>query len=131
MTCYRRLSFQILLLIMLFVGCDKGEKLYTSQEIVTILKEGDPKAGFRIADHLKYDELISKEEVPSDGLFRFHYLKARELGFIGLEYKTYWQAKKAAKLIKGVHKYNWAFDEVTNEPVLEKYLEKYLGTKRP
>lgn len=123
--------FLFVVLVCASFSCDEKEKLYTSQDIVSLLKEGDSSAGFRIADHLKYDELISKEEVPSDGLFRFHYFQVKKLGFIGLEYKTYRQAKKAAKLINGVHVYNWAFDEVTSEPVLKKFLEKYLNTKEP
>lgn len=134
MTYLLKLSFKFsfyLLLVLLSIACDKDERLYTSQEMVAQMKEGDESAGFRIADHLKYDELISKEDVPSDGLFRFHYFRAKNLGFIGLEYKTYRQARKAAKLIKGVYVHNWAFDEVTSEPVLEKFLQKYLGTKRP
>lgn len=120
----------VLSLFFVFTSCDKSEKLYTSQEIVGMFKKGDETAGFRSADHLKYDELISREDIPNDGLYRFHYFRIRKMGFVGLEYKTYRQAKKAAKQIGGVYVYNWAFDDVVKEPVLMKFLTKYLDTKK-
>lgn len=58
---------------------------------------------------------------PCETAFRVRVL---QLPVIVLQYKSYIEAKKAAKKIRGFLFHNWVFDEVTNEPFLLKRFEK-------
>lgn len=53
----------------------------------------------------------------------------RKLDFIALEYDSKIHAEKAAKKLNSYSIENWAFDDITGEPVLEKYIVK-TGAKK-
>lgn len=50
---------------------------------------------------------------------------------IALEYESESQAKEVARKYKAYYTGNWIFDDVTGEPMLEKFVSENLGAKKP
>lgn len=65
-----------------------------------------------------------------EGCLSAQIFQLQKLDFIAIEYESHAQAEKAARRINGYVLENWAFDDVTGEPVLEKILKK-LDAKKP
>ncbi len=58
-------------------------------------------------------------------------IKVRLVELITLQYEHTKQACLAAQEIGQWYAYNWVFDDVTNEPVLEDYVVKAFDAKKP
>jgi len=67
----------------------------------------------------------------SEGCHSAHIVKIRNLDIIAVEFMNQDQAILCAKKIRGFYSRNWVFDDVTGEPILEKFVEKNLGAKKP
>lgn len=65
-----------------------------------------------------------------DGCLSAQIFQLQKLDFIAIEYDSHANAEKAARRLNGYVLENWAFDDVTGEPVLEKILKK-LDAKKP
>jgi len=48
-----------------------------------------------------------------------------------IQYETSQQACLAAQEVGQWYAYNWLFDDVTNEPVLEDFIQKAFAAKKP
>ena len=64
-----------------------------------------------------------------DGCVSAHVFQVQELDFIAVEYISPEKAVASAKKIKGYALENWAFDDVSGEPALEKIIKK-IGAKK-
>ncbi len=58
-------------------------------------------------------------------------IKVRLVELLVLQYEKSQQACLAAQKIGQWYAYNWLFDEVTNEPVLEDFIVKAFDAKKP
>ena len=58
-------------------------------------------------------------------------IKVRLVELLVLQYETPQQGCHAAQKIGQWYAYNWIFDDVTNEPVLEDFIIKAFGAKKP
>ena len=56
-------------------------------------------------------------------------IKVGLLYFIGVEYSSHEEAKKAAIKYRGYFLNNWFFDDVTGEPALEELMKKLEAQK--
>lgn len=119
--------FHILFLLIL-ISCEEAEETKPS------LGRGDLLAyASRIDENYEILMPISDKDVvhcshyypPCETAFKVRVLK---LAIIVLQYRSYEEAKKSAKKIRGFLFHNWVFDEVTNEPFLLKRFEKtFIG----
>ncbi len=66
-----------------------------------------------------------------DGCLSAHIVSVRKLELIAVEFTTEEQALLAAKRFRGFYLRNWFFDDVTGEPVLERFMENDLKAKKP
>lgn len=58
-------------------------------------------------------------------------IKVRLVELLVIEYEHVAQACLAAQEVGQWYAYNWLFDDVTNEPVLEDFVVKAFGAKKP
>ncbi len=58
-------------------------------------------------------------------------IKVRLVELLTIQYKTRKQACEAAKAIGQWYAFNWLFDDVTDEPVLEDFVQKAFDAKKP
>ena len=58
-------------------------------------------------------------------------IKVRLVELLTIRYKTRADACRAAQAIGQWYAYNWLFDDVTNEPVLEDFVVKAFDAKKP
>ena len=58
-------------------------------------------------------------------------IKIRLVELLVIQYSTSKQACLAAQAIGQWYAFNWLFDDVTNEPVLEDYVVQAFGAKKP
>ena len=58
-------------------------------------------------------------------------IKLRLVELLALQYKTKREACEAAVAIGQWYAFNWLFDDVTNEPVLENFVQKAFKAQRP
>lgn len=56
--------------------------------------------------------------------------KVRLVTFVMVEYEKEEQAREMALKLDQYYKYNWLFDEVTNEPVIESFVKSVFGARR-
>lgn len=67
----------------------------------------------------------------TDGCLRGKMARVRKVILTVVEFETEAQAREAAFQIDQYYARNWVFDEVSGEPVLESFVTKVYGAKRP
>ncbi len=67
----------------------------------------------------------------AEGCVGAHIVRVKGLDLIGVEFQTEAQAIYAAKKIRGYYVLNWVFDDVSGEPLLEKFVTEKLEAKKP
>jgi hypothetical protein len=120
-------SFSVLFFIFLFMSCTK-ELRYSKEEIYAKAKAADASATFILPKSMA--EGVSCGDYP-EGCISGHIVQVQKLDFIAVEFATEDQAKFAAKKVRGYYVRNWLFDDVTGEPVLEKFVMQSLEAKKP
>jgi hypothetical protein len=60
-----------------------------------------------------------------------HTVALKKMEMIVVEYDTMENAKKDALRLKAYYKKNWLFDDVMNEPVLERFVVETYGAENP
>ena len=115
-----------ILFILLFSSCTKDT--YSKKEITNIAKQFDP----------SFEEVIPREMTGgikcSDygpGCIRGFTGRVHGLDMIFIEFESEDDAKIEATRIDQYYKWNWVFDDVSNEPMLEKFIEKNYQAHRP
>lgn len=112
--------FFSVLLLTLFVSCSKEEpKKYTKEEMLSFCTDKDSTCTVILPKSM--DQGVHCDDY-GDGCIHGHMVKAREMDFIAVEYETPNQARRAAKRYHGFVTRNWLLDDVTGEPVLEKFV---------
>lgn len=67
----------------------------------------------------------------SAGCLSAHIVRVQNLDIIAVEFMNGEQAFFAAKKFRGFYTRNWFWDDVTGEPVLEKFVTEHLEAKKP
>jgi len=57
--------------------------------------------------------------------------KIRGLEMVFIEFESESDARQEAIRIDGYYKYNWVMDDITGEPMLERFVVKVYGATRP
>ncbi len=66
----------------------------------------------------------------SEGCLSAHIVRIKHLDLIAVEFMSVGEAKLAAKKFRGYYTHNWMLDDVTGEPVLEKFVTYHLEAKK-
>lgn len=124
-----KIIFPLTLFVLFLVNlsCTKEVK-YTKQELYIKAIEADPTMTFVLPDNLTEGIRCSDY---TQGCQSGHMVKIKGLELIVVEFMTEDQAIFAAKKFRGYYLANWLFDDVTGEPVLEKFVTEKLGAKKP
>lgn len=67
----------------------------------------------------------------TEGCISAHIVKIKNLEMIAVEFNSEKEAVLAAKKFRGYYIRNWLLDDVTGEPVLEKFVVEKLEAKKP
>ena len=121
------LGLILLGLSILGASCTKEVK-YTKEELYFKAIAADPGMTFVLPKNL--DEGIHCSDY-SEGCLSGHTVRLQNLEIIVVEFMTEEQAIYAAKKYRGYYLRNWFLDDVTGEPVLEKFVTEKLEAKRP
>lgn len=115
-----------MLLSILSASCTKELK-YTKEEILALAQGKDPSVTVILPKSLT--EGVTCTDY-SEGCLSAHIVRVKNLDMIAVEFMTTENAIIGAKKIKGYQLRNWIFDDVTGEPVLERFVEKELEAKK-
>ncbi len=119
--------FLTILSLSLFASCTKELK-YSKEEMYNKAKAADASTTFILPKSMTEGVHCSDY---TEGCISAHIVQVRKLDFIGVEFANEEQAKEAAKKYRGYYVRNWMLDDVTGEPLLEKFVEKALEAKKP
>lgn len=115
------------LLSILAASCTKELK-YSKEELLKKAQAADPSVSLILPDKLTGAVFCS--DYPA-GCLSAHIVRVQGLDLIAVEFETAEKAEYAAKKIRGFYLRNWVFDDVRDEPVLEKFVTEKLQAKRP
>lgn len=117
----------LLLLSILSAACTKEVK-YSKEDLLSKALKADPTISFTLPKSIT--EGVSCTDYPT-GCLSAHVVRVKNLDMIAVEFMSEGEAKLAAKKVRGYYSRNWLFDDVTGEPILEKFVTEALEGKRP
>ena len=126
--------FLLLFTSMFLLSCEK-EKSYSEIDLLKMTQKIEPSFDF-IQDVIKPETMDAgvKCEDYGGAAVGCNYgkrVRIRKVVFIILNMKSEEHAISLAKKLDLYYIRNWAFDDVVGEPVLEDFVEKAYGAKRP
>ena len=121
------MRFTFLILSLFLFSCTKELK-YTKESLLAKAQAVDPSVTVILPRTM--NEGVNCADYP-DGCQSAHIVKIKNLEMIAVEFMDTDQAIFAAKKIRGYYSRNWLFDDVTNEPILEKFVTEHLEAKKP
>ena len=114
-------------LSILIVSCTKELK-YSKEDLFFKAHKADPSVTFVIPKSM--NEGVTCADY-TEGCLSAHTVKVKHLELIAVEFMTEVQARRAAMKYRGYYTRNWLLDDVTGEPVLEKFVQLELDAKKP
>lgn len=120
-------AYLFILLLMTLASCTKELK-YSKEQLYSRALKADSSVSFVLPKTMR--EGIHCTDYP-EGCVAGHMVQMRKLDFIAVEFMTEDQAKFAAKKVRGYYVRNWLFDDVTGEPILERFVTESLEAKKP
>lgn len=117
----------LITLSILGASCTKEVK-YSKEELYAKAVAAEPSTTFVLPKSI--NEGVSCSEY-SEGCLSAHIVKVHNLELIAVEFMTEADAVYAAKKFRGYYLRNWMLDDVTGEPVLEKFVTEKLEAKKP
>lgn len=117
----------LLFLSILSASCTKELK-YNKEELLELIQKSEPSARFLLPKSVT--EGVDCGNYTS-GCLSGHVLKVLGLEMILVEFQTEEEAVFAAKKFRGYYVRNWLLDDVSGEPVLEKFVTDALEAKKP
>ena len=124
LTTVRLIAFMI---IGLGASCTKEVK-YSKEALLKKAQEADPSVTYILPNSLT--EGVSCGDY-AEGCVGAHIVRVQNLDLIAVEFGTEAQAIYAAKKVRGYYIRNWLLDDVTGEPILEKFVTEKLEAKKP
>ena len=121
--------FLLILLSLSILGASCTKELrYSKEELYRMATEADSSVSFVLPKSIS--EGINCADY-GEGCVAGHTVMVKNLELIAVEYMTEDQAKVAAIKYRGYYLRNWLFDDVTGEPILEKFVTEKLEAKKP
>jgi hypothetical protein len=121
------MKFTPFLLIFLFLACNKELK-HSKEELYKTIVKADPTAALILPKSMS-DGINCANY--TNGCIGGHTIRVKGMEFIAVEFDNTKNAKTAAKKIKGYYTRNWVLDDITGEPILERFVVKQLEAKKP
>lgn len=116
-----------ILLSILGASCTKEVK-FTKEALLDKAQEADPTVTVILPKSINEGVQCSDY---SQGCISAHIVKIKNLEVIAVEFNSESEAIFAAKKFRGYYTRNWLLDDVTGEPVLEKFVVEKLEAKKP
>lgn len=116
-----------LILSCLSASCTKEVK-YTKEALLKKAQQADSSVTLILPNSLT--EGVSCSDY-TEGCLSAHIVRVQKLDLIAVEFQTEAQAQFAAKKVRGYYVRNWLMDDVTGEPILEKFVTEKLEAKKP
>lgn len=114
---------------LLLVSCFSEEKPnYSNIEFKDMAQKGDPNMRIVVPKGLA-DILVDCNQYKPRCRYGYQVI-IKNIQMVALYYEDQKKALEAAKRIRGYVSRNWVLDEVTGEPVLERFVVKYLDAKK-
>lgn len=125
----KTLSFPLTLTLLsiLTAACTKELK-YSKEDLYAKAQAAEPSATLILPKSI--NEGVSCGDY-TEGCLSAHTVKVKNLEFIAVEFMTEKDAVYAAKKFRGYYTRNWLLDDVTGEPLLEKFAVEALEAKKP
>ena len=117
----------LILLSILTASCTKEVK-YTKEALLAKAQEADPSVTVILPKSISDGVQCSDY---SEGCISAHIVKIKNLEMIAVEFEKESDAVFAAKKFRGYYVRNWLLDDVTGEPILEKFVVEKLEAKKP
>jgi hypothetical protein len=118
-----------IIFLFLLLSCEKElPPNYTNVEFLKMGRVGDPQLKLITPSDISQTLVDCNDYTPSCeyGLK----VVVKNVTFKALNYKNQLDAKEAATRMKGYVARNWVLDEVSGEPILERFVVKYLKAKK-
>lgn len=95
--------------------------------------KGDPTIELVPISNSEPEKRVLCSNYPTDGCINGSgkRIKISKVEMLTIQYESVEQARLAAFTIDQWYAGNWVFDDVTNEPVLESFVQKVFQAKRP
>lgn len=125
----KALIFPLIVTILSCLGasCTKEVK-YSKEALLAKAQEADPSVTVILPRSISEGVTCSEY---SAGCLSAHIVRVKQLDLIAVEFNTQDEAIYAAKKFRGYYVRNWMLDDVTGEPVLEKFVIEKLEAKKP
>lgn len=118
----------LLVILLILVGCTKGEPNYSPIEFKQMAEAGDPDMEIMVPKGLS-EQLVDCSEYTPPCRYGLIVI-VKKVKMRALFYNEQKAAIKAAKRIRGYVARNWVLDDVTGEPVLERFVVKHLNARK-
>lgn len=116
-----------ILLSILSASCTKQLK-YSKEELFALAQKSDPTVSLILPKSIT--EGVTCVDY-SAGCLSAHIVRVKNLDLIAVEFLTMEDAMYAAKKFRGYYVRNWLLDDVSGEPILEKFATEALKAKKP
>ncbi len=124
------MKYIYLLFIFLFISCSSDERKpnFGNKKFLEMARKGDPDLELVIPASISETVVHCSDYTPP---CRYG-LKVivKKIPMKALFYENQLDALEAGKRIKGYVARNWVLDEVAGEPILERFVTKYLEAKK-
>lgn len=123
------MKYLILLFILFGCSCSESEKPnYDNSTFLDMGREGDPDLKIILPESIA-DTVVDCNEYTPPCRYGLKVI-VKKIQMKALYYDSQKDAKQAAIRFKGYVSRNWALDDVVGEPILERFVEKYLNAVR-
>ena len=112
---------------MLSASCTKKVK-YSKEALLAKARAVDPTISVVLPKSMAAGVTCAEY---SEGCLSAHIVRVKKLDLIAVEFMSEGEAILAAKKFRGYYTHNWMLDDVTGEPMLEKFVTEHLEAKKP
>ncbi len=121
-----RILTQSVSLLFLLLGC--GPENLSKSSLMDKIRRHDPDAVEILPDSIAEGVTCADYQ---KGCLRGFTVRVLNLKFVLVEFASEQMAKDQAADLHGLYLKNWFFDDIQTEPVLRKFIFKYIGGRRP
>lgn len=121
------MKIALLILALLTISCSK-EVRYSKEQLLKKAQAADPSVTVILPSNMNEGVQCHEYAPPC---VSGHVVSVQGIEMLALEYESERIALEAAKKYRAYYTGNWIFDDVTGEPLLEKFVSENLGAKKP
>lgn len=122
------MKFFIGFLSLFLLACNEESPTLDQLQLLELIKSLESDVVVRVPPSLDKPLVFCNEYMPPCKLGYKVLIKRLEV--TALYYETKKEAQESAKSLRGYQYRNWAFDDVKDEPILERFFSEKLGAKK-